>query len=185
VTADRMPERLGAPHHTFYLVDRIEATVERLVAQLGAGPFLLVEHVPLEDVRSRGEPAEAAHHSAFGWCDGAPIELLELVRATPPRVAERWAGPTPRVHHVAYVRPRDEALALRAALDARGLPEYLSARLGAVDMTYHDASATLGHDLEIHVDVPDLHGFFELVRAAADGWDGADPLRPATGTDAG
>ena len=48
-----MPEdpfrpQLGDPHHYAYVVEDIEATVNRLVDQLGAGPFFLIEGVPLE-----------------------------------------------------------------------------------------------------------------------------------------
>jgi hypothetical protein len=178
---DLFKAQLGTPHHSGYLVDSIEATVERLVEQLGAGPFFLVENVPLENALSRGEPAELAHNSAFGSCGGVPIELLEVARAAPARVAANWSGPLPRVQHVAYVLSRGEVEQLRASLDQRGMPEYLSAQLGEVDMTFHDALATLGHDLEIHVDVPGLRAFFELVSGAAEDWDGTQPLRPAPG----
>ena len=59
-----MPEdlfrpQLGEPHHSAYVVEDIETTVSRLVDQLGAGPFFLIENVPLENVLSRGEPASA------------------------------------------------------------------------------------------------------------------------------
>ena len=37
---------LGGAHHYGYVVESIEATVERLAEQLGAGPFFLVENVP-------------------------------------------------------------------------------------------------------------------------------------------
>jgi phage head maturation protease len=114
-------------------------------------------------------------------CGGAPIELMEIARAAPERVEARWSAPRPRIHHVAYVLPRAAAEDLRASLDERGLPEYLSAQLGELDMTLHDASATLGHDLEIHVDNPGLREFFEMIRAAAEGWDGSEPLRPVPG----
>ena len=67
---------------------------------------------------------------------------------------------------------------MRRSLDQRGLPEYLSAELGETHNTFHDASASLGHDIEIHDDVPGLRDFFEMVRGAADGWDGSEPLRP-------
>ena len=172
---------LGEPHHSGYVVDGIAATVERLVEQLGAGPFFLVENVPLENVLSRGEPAQLAHNSAFGMCGGAPIELLEIAQAAPERVEARWSAPRPRIHHVAYVLPRAAAEDLRASLGERGLPEYLSARLGELDMTLHDASATLGHDIEIHVDNQGLRDFFAMVRTAAEGWDGSEPLRLVAG----
>jgi hypothetical protein len=67
---------------------------------------------------------------------------------------------------------------LRSSLDERGLPQYLSAQLGEVDTTLHDASAVLGHDIEIHVDSKGLRDFFEMVRGGAEGWDGSEPLRP-------
>ncbi|HWT23372.1 MAG TPA: hypothetical protein VN213_07685 [Solirubrobacteraceae bacterium] len=41
-----------------------------------------------------------------------------------------------------------------------------------------DASATLCHDIEIHVDNRGLHDFFSMVRDASEGWDGWEPLRP-------
>ena len=33
--------RLGEPHHCAYVVEDIATTVDRLVAQLGAGPFFV------------------------------------------------------------------------------------------------------------------------------------------------
>jgi len=169
--------RLGEPHHHAYVVDDIEATVQRLVDQLGAGPFFLIENVPVENVRSRGEPAAFVHHSAFGSCDGSPIELIEVVRLAPERVERGFAGDRPRIQHVGHVVPATEVADLRGALDDRGLTQYLSSELGGVETTLHDASATLGHDIEILVDNPALHDFFSMVSDAAEGWDGAEPLR--------
>jgi methylmalonyl-CoA/ethylmalonyl-CoA epimerase len=178
-----MPEdlfrpQLGDPHHYAYVVEDIEATVNRLVDQLGAGPFFLIEGVPLENVRSRGEPAEFAHNSAFGYCGGGAIELIEPVRLAPERVEARFSAPRPRVQHVAYVVPPTEVADLRRSLDERGLPGYLSSRFGEVETTLHDASAVLGHDIEIHAENEGLRNFFEMVRGGAEGWDGSEPLRP-------
>jgi hypothetical protein len=178
-----MPEdvfrpRLGAPHHYAYVVEDIAATVDRLVDQLGAGPFFLVERVPLENVRSRGEPAKFVHDSAFGSCGDGAIELIEAVRLAPERVEQRFSAPRPGIHHVAYAVPSTEVADLRSSLDERGLPQYLSAQLGEVESTLHDASAVLGHDIEIHVDSEGLRDFFGMVRGAAEGWDGSQPLRP-------
>ena len=180
---DTLPEdpfrpQLGDPHHYAYVVEDIEATVNRLADQLGAGPFFLVERVPLENVLSRGEPAEFVHNSAFGSCGGGAIELIEPVSLAPGRVEQGFSGPRPRVHHVAYVLSPAEVADFRTALDERGLPEYLSSEFGGATTTVHDASATLGHDIEIHADNEGLHGFFGMVRGAAEGWDGSEPLRP-------
>jgi methylmalonyl-CoA/ethylmalonyl-CoA epimerase len=178
VPEDLFRPQLGEPHHYAYVVEDIEATVNSLVDQLGAGPFFLIEGVPLENVLSRGEPAEFAHNSAFGSCGDGAIELIEAISLAPERVEERFSGPRPRIHHVAYVVPPTEVTGLRSSLDERGLPQYLSSQLGEVDTTLHDASATLGHDIEIHVDNEGLRDFFAMVRGGAEGWDGSEPLRP-------
>lgn len=170
--------QLGEPHHHAYVVDDIEATVSRLVDQVGAGPFFLIENVPLENLLSRGEPAEFVHNSAFGSCGSGVIELMETISLAPERVEEGFAGPRPRLHHIAYAVPPAEVADLRNLLDERGLPQYLSARTGEVDNTFHDASALLGHDLEIHVDSQGLRDVFSMVSGAAKGWDGSEPLRP-------
>jgi methylmalonyl-CoA/ethylmalonyl-CoA epimerase len=169
--------QLGDPHHYAYVVEDIEATVNRLVDELGAGPFFLIVGVPLENVLSRGEPAEFVHNSAFGSCGGGAIELIETVSLAPRRVEERFSGPWPRVHHVAYVVPPAEVADLRSALDERGVSHYLSSQLGGVETTLHDGSATLGHDIEIHGDNEALRDFIGMVRGAAEGWDGSEPLR--------
>jgi catechol 2,3-dioxygenase-like lactoylglutathione lyase family enzyme len=179
VPQDLFRPQLGEPHHYAYVVDDIEAIVERLATQLGAGPFFLVEDVPLENVLSRGEPAAFVHNSAFGLCGRGPIELIELTHLAPSRVEERFAGTRPGIHHVAYVVPAESVQDLRGELDKRNLSEYLSAQLGDLDITFHDASALLGHDIEIHIDSDGLREFFAMVRGGADGWDGSEPLRPA------
>jgi methylmalonyl-CoA/ethylmalonyl-CoA epimerase len=178
VREDVFRPQLGEPHHYAYLVDDIEATVNRLVDQLGAGPFFLIENVPLENVLSRGEPAEFVHDSAFGYCGGGAIELIEALRLAPERVEKGFSGPRPRIHHVGYAVPPTDVADLRSSLDERGLTEYLSSQLGEVETTLHDASTPLGHDIEIHVDSEGLRDFFEMVRRGAEGWDGSEPLRP-------
>jgi methylmalonyl-CoA/ethylmalonyl-CoA epimerase len=178
VPDDLFRPQLGEPHHYAYVVDDIEATVNRLVDQFGAGPFFLIEGVPLENVLSRGEPAEFAHNSAFGSYGGGAIELIETVSLAPKRVEQGFSGPRPRIHHVGYAVPPSEVANLRSSLDERGLEQYLSSQLGEVDNTLHDASAVLGHDIEILVDSDGLRDFFGMVKGAADGWDGSEPLRP-------
>jgi hypothetical protein len=170
--------QLGPPHHTAYVVDDIAATVRRLADGLGAGPFLLIEDVRLEDVRSGGEPAEFSHSSAFGACGDGVVEIIQPAGLAPERVERGFSAPWPRVQHVAYVVPPAQVAALRGSLDERGLPAYLSTWLGGAETTLHDATAVLGHDLEIHADNEGLRGFFALVSGAAVGWDGSDPLRP-------
>ncbi len=124
------------------------------------------------------EPAEFAHNSAFGSCGGGAIELIEAVSLAPERVEKAFSGPRPGIHHIAYAVPPTEVADLRSSLDERGLSQYLSSQLGEVDTTLHDASAALGHDIEIHADNEGMREFFGMVRGGAENWDGSEPLRP-------
>jgi hypothetical protein len=91
---------------------------------------------------------------------------MEIVRLVPERIEGRFSGARPGVHHVAWAVPPASVENLRSELEDRGLPEYLSAQLGELDITFHDASASLGHDIEIHVDSQGLRDFFQMVREA-------------------
>jgi hypothetical protein len=175
---------LGKIHHLAYVVEDIPAAAQKLNAQFGAGPFFAIDVVPVEDVTSQGEPAEFVHASAFGICNGIPVELMVIDRMAPERAAARFAGTTfPRFHHIAYALPAAEVEAARADLEENGLPEYLEASFGEdVNFTYHDGSASLGHDIEVHVDSEGLRGFFSMFESAAADWDGSgDLVRPAFG----
>jgi methylmalonyl-CoA/ethylmalonyl-CoA epimerase len=181
MSAELFRAELGEPHHLAYVVDDIEATVGRLAAAMGAGPFFLFEDAPVEDVRSGEGPAEFVHNSAFGRCGDGAIELIEPVRLAPEPVARGFDAPRPRLQHVAYVIAPDAVEELRGDLDGNGFSRYLSARMGEIEMTYHDARAVLGHDLEIHRDCQTLRDNFAQVLGAADGWDGSEPLRRIEG----
>jgi Glyoxalase/Bleomycin resistance protein/Dioxygenase superfamily len=177
-----MSNSLNLPqiHHYAYIVDELDAAARRLHAQFGAGPFLYIERVPVTDVTSRGEPAEYIHAAAFGMCNQVTVELMQIARITPEHAERRFTrNHVPHLQHVAYVVPEADVDAIRAELEARGLPEYLRSRLGEFDTTLHDAGATFGYDLELHADNDGLRGFFALVRQAADGWDGTELMRPA------
>jgi hypothetical protein len=167
----------GPIHHLGYVVEDLEATVERLVRELGAGPFFVVRDVPLEQVTSRGEPATFHHDSAFGQCGAVPIEVMQLKRVEPERVRAGFSQTPPQLHHTAYVVAPERLAEAREELERRGLPAFLHATFGDVDLTYHNAAGALGHYVELHADSQGLRDFFRLIHDASVEWDGSEPLR--------
>jgi Glyoxalase/Bleomycin resistance protein/Dioxygenase superfamily len=113
----------GPIHHLGYVVEDLEATAQRLVSELGAGPFFVLRDVSFEQVTSRGEAATFDHDSAFGQCGAVPIEVMQLKRLEPERVREGFSQSPPQLHHTAYVVPagasRRGARGSRAARAAR------------------------------------------------------------------
>jgi Glyoxalase/Bleomycin resistance protein/Dioxygenase superfamily len=167
----------GPIHHLGYVVEDLEATVQRLVSELGAGPFFVLRDVSFEQVTSRGEAATFHHDSAFGQCGAVPIEVMQLKRLEPERVREGFSQSPPQLHHTAYVVARERLAEAREDLERRGLPAFLHATLGDLDLTYHEAARTIGHNVELHADSQGLRDFFAMIHGASVEWDGSDALR--------
>jgi len=169
----------GTQEHLAYIVDDLDAAISDVAARFGAGPFIVLDDVPLENLRSSEEPAEFAHSTAFGQCGDVPIELMQIHRCSPAAVERGFQlGVTPRLHHVAFAVPDLEAAV--AEVEHAGLPSYLRGNLGEIRISFHDAAPLLGHDLELHQDGEEFRGFFAMVREASEGWDGRDPIRRPT-----
>jgi len=167
----RLPPR--PIHHIAYVVDDIPAAAWMWCKTFGAGPFLTV-------VRTAGEPPEQDHDGAparfrpvvaFGQWGAIAVELLRVEAAEPATLAAHFTAP---FNHVAYVSPTPLEDSDRLA--ALGLPRFLHSRRGDVETLWH-AIPQLGHAVEIHRATPQLEAFFGAVAAAAEGWDGSEPLR--------
>jgi Glyoxalase/Bleomycin resistance protein/Dioxygenase superfamily len=168
----------GPIHHLGYVVEDLEATVQRLVSELGAGPFFVLRDVSFERLTSRGEAATFDHDSAFGQCGAMPIEVLQLKRLEPARVREAFSQPPPQLHHTAYVVAPERLAEAREDLERRGLPAFLHATQGDIDLTYHEAAHAIGHQVELHSNSQGLRDFFAMIKDASVEWDGSDRLRP-------
>ena len=168
----------SAINHLAYVVDDLPQAVTFWTSTMGAGPFYLLDHVAFDYVTYLGEPAVFSHSAAFGQWGELVVELQQLHDLQPHGLRERLDRP---MNHVAYVCA--DAAAVSAALDAEGLPMYLHAGFGPVEVRFHDVPQ-LGHSVELHQDSPFLQDFFDGLRRTAQNWDGRDPLRDSLPQDA-
>lgn len=166
-------------HHIGYAVDDLQAGAEHFARALGAGPFFGMEHLEFDHVDYLGEPAVYDHSSAFGQCGPILIELTEVHDAQPQGFRDALVKPGGGVGHVAWLVEslEDEVARLQAA----GHTPFHSGRTGPASAVWFRGGEPLGHPLEVLQSRQELLGFYAMVRAAASGWDGSDPLRILSG----
>jgi catechol 2,3-dioxygenase-like lactoylglutathione lyase family enzyme len=150
------PLLFGPPVQYAYLVDDAESAARTWETQLGAGPFEILDHIVVDDVRVRGEPATFDHSSAFGWWGTTMIELI-CIHDAPAELTPRTG-----LHHVAcFVDDVDRALD-RAT--AAGMATAMTARAGQTIFAFVDDIAQRGHFWELYVPTERLLSFYDEVQ---------------------
>ena len=167
---------LGAPVQIAYAVNDLDAAARWWADVVGAGPFFVNEHIAVMNVRYRGQPASFDHSSAYGQWGSVMVELVKdhTVGDSPVRDVVGVGGEG--LHHLAFFTA--DLAAVSARLAALGWPEALYAETASGQaFMFHDATAQLGHMMELYEPTPALVGFYAAVADAARGWDGHDPVR--------
>ena len=162
-----------------YVVDDPRLAAQRWVDRHGAGPFFVRDHIPVTDVVHRGRASAFDHTSAYGWMlgpsGGFMVELFVQHDRSPSAVTERFAEGETGLHHLACLAESVSDSIERA--EAAGLSLAQSAMAGSTRFVFVDDVAQSGHYWELYEPTAGLLGFYDMVRAAAVGWDGSDPVR--------
>jgi hypothetical protein len=171
-----VPVNALKPVQIAYHVPDPEQAARRFASSFGWGPFFLFEHIPLSRCIYRGAPAAFDHSSAYGQAGEIMIELITQHDDAPSVLRDLYARDAVGVHHVAHFVP-DLAEALDQAR-AAGREIALDARTATgTSFAMLDTSRELGHMVELYEPAGGLLKFYGHVRRAAEGWDGAEPLR--------
>jgi catechol 2,3-dioxygenase-like lactoylglutathione lyase family enzyme len=165
-------------HHIGYVVEGdLRAALPGYVEALDTGPFFLMDHLAFDETTYRGQPAEYDHSSAFAATpSGLLVEVSQVHSASPPALQEALGRPG--FGHVAWLA--EDLDAETARLEAKGIRPFHTGRTGPAHAVWFDATATLGHHIEVLRSAPPLLGFYDSLRAARAEWDGTtDPIRTA------
>jgi len=161
-----------------YFVPDIIAAAEIWTAQRGAGPFFIGEHIPVENVFYRGQPAALDHSSAYGQLGSVMLELTQQNDPGPSAFRDMFGPGEQGLHHAATIVPsfdeeiaRYEALGFTVANRCRTVG-------GGLDFAFVDTVAIYGHMVEVYEGQKGLVDFYAKVAKVAEGWDGSDPIRP-------
>jgi len=159
-----------------WVVPDLEAAIANWVHSTGAGPFFVFEDVHFDDGRYRGAPADVAPHRAAIGQQG-PMQI-ELIQPLGDHVGI-WRDVVPTggfgLHHTGlYCGDYDVE---RAAYVAAGHEVVFEGLMMGARTCYIDTLATLGFMTELITANPVAEMVFGQFRAAAEGWDGRDPIR--------
>ena len=82
---------------------------ERLHALLGVGPFFVAHHIPLINVRYRGQPAQLDHSSAYVQAGAVMLELVQQNGEYPSPFRDMYAPGESGIHHAGRPSHRHES----------------------------------------------------------------------------
>lgn len=148
-----------------YVVRDLEAACQRFHRLYGIGPFVGGANATLDDHIHRGQPAAPiALRGVFVQSGDLNIELVELLSSAPNAFNDMYPDGREGFHHVAifcddYIRERD-------ALVAQGHPmaSEFTTSFGA-SICYIDATATLGHMIELYPENRIIRAMYAQARA--------------------
>ncbi len=172
---DGPPTWLGPIRQTAFIVDDLDAAMQRWLDETGAGPWFVFD-VDVEDATYRGERVRLRSRTALAQSGGQQIELIEPDLSVGSVYKEHLDAGRAGVHHICYWADLDRAGAL---LESRGNTlvqagttpngvrfEYWT---GTIDAPYIELVDPRPGD--------GMSRFFAAIAAAAENWDGRDPVR--------
>ncbi len=167
---------LGEIMQLAYVPADFDAALKFWIETVGAGPFFALDHVKLDDVKYHGAPVEIDFSMVIGYWGDLQIELIRQHNDVP-SIYKAWRdGGHEGLHHVCIlVDDMAHARAVCADAGASVAQEGLVPNGGEV--IYVDTGGGPGTMVEILKPGPGSREFFAMMRDAARGWDGSDPVR--------
>ena len=159
-----------------WIVPDLDAAIGQWLKTTGAGPFFIFDELHFTDSNYRGTPMDIAPcRAAIGQHGDMQIELVSPTDNSP----GIWNDVVPfgkfGFHHTGLYCP--DYAAEQAALVAAGSVVAFEGLMMGAKTCYVDTSPTLGFMTELISANPIADQVFAAFRAAADGWDGSDPIR--------
>jgi len=173
-----MSSIFGPVRQTAYLVDDIEAAMEHWINVLGVGPFFYLRDHAAESF-FRGAPTDMRISLAFAQSGALQIELVQQLNDAPSLFTESRAAGRLGLHHLAFwTRAFDTDLARHVAAGYQVVQRAGLNGPGNRNAFLEKPGALTGR---IGIEISEISGskgaMFERIAAAAQDWDGRDPIR--------
>lgn len=158
-----------------WVVPDLHVAIDSWVRSAGVGPFFWFDGVACSDGRYRGTPAEfPAVTAAIAYAGELQIELVCQDNDEPGVFRDLFGPGQAGLHHMAlictdYESERDAYIDAGAELAFEG-------RIGNSRTCWVDTTPTLGFMVELLEPSEMREKGFAAMRAAAESWDGANPI---------
>ncbi|CAN5213428.1 VOC family protein [soil metagenome] len=172
-----MSRFFGEIRQAGYVVNDIEQAMDYWSSTLGIGPWFYNPRVPIVNYRYRGDSYEP--HNSVALANSGPLqmELIQVRNDTPSMYRDFLRGGNTGLQHVAYWTENYDADLTR--LEAQGFKAVMSGEVGKNGrFVYFDTETHPGTVIELSEVAGPKGKMFDLIREAAQGWDGKDPVRP-------
>jgi methylmalonyl-CoA/ethylmalonyl-CoA epimerase len=174
----KIPRRLvdlGPVMQLAFVPGDFDGTLKFWTETMGAGPFFVIAGNKPEWAQYRGVDTLPEITMAVGHWGDMQIEVIKQTSdAHSPYRDWRLSG-AEGLHHVCVVVD-DIAASRRACVDA-GCDVIFDGRFGDTHWSYVDTGGGPGTILEMIQHAPPSRALMDMVRTAARGWDGQDPIR--------
>jgi catechol 2,3-dioxygenase-like lactoylglutathione lyase family enzyme len=172
-----MSRFLGEIRQLGYVVPDIQAAMDHWSNVMGVGPFFYNPKVPIEGYTYGGEPFEVENSVALANSGFIQVELIQTRNDAPSMYRDFMQAGHMGLQHVAYwTKDFDADLARMLDQGFRVQMEGCVGKNGR--FVYFDREAHPGTVIELSEVVGPKGRMFDLIRAASEGWDGTDPVRP-------
>ncbi len=171
-----MIQPVGQILQVAYVVQDLDAALERWIKHMNAGPFFVLEHFQAMDTTYRGQPTDPDISIALGFSGGVCVEFIYQHDDGPSVYRDVHGRDGEGFHHwgVATDTFDDDVARYRDM----GHELAFTGRVAVGDrFAYMDTVAELGGMIELIEWTPKVADLFGNMAAAARDWDGSDPIR--------
>jgi len=173
----KLHQPAGALIQTAFVSADIRTTMAEMTRAMKVGPWFLREHGVFADQFYRGQPATTALSIAMGYAGDMLFEIIQQLDDSPSVyrdvVAQRGFG----MHHFGVAS--DDFEATCAHYTAESFEEvYVAEVANGARVAYFDTFGRLPAMIEVIEYLPATQAMFASFKAAAENWDGTDPVRP-------
>ena len=164
---------IGPVMQIAFVPEDFDAAVRHWTQVMGVGPFFLLENIQLEDSRYLGAPNTCLFSIALAYWGDLQVELIRQENDAP-SIYRGAAGQG--LHHICLIT--DDIAAARATAEAAGATVLVEGKVGADGaVIYVDSGGGPGCIVEVLQPATGMLDLFAMIRAAAQDWDGSEPLR--------